>query len=476
MKKRFLVLAAVSAIVVTLVAVSCKRNIDQGNNFTPRATKAGHLDGAAGLPEATVPGVITGNVTLDAGHLWVLDSKCFVKSGGHLTIEEGTYVAAKKKSTSDSACAIIVTRGGQITAIGGQDNPIVFTSYESCPKSGDWGGVVLLGRAPLNRADTTIEGINKPSLPVEVSDVDYGGGGACQGDPMDNSGTLKYVRIEYAGTIISPDNELNGLTCGGVGAGTIISNVEVAYGNDDAFEFFGGTVNCDHLIALAPDDDAFDFDFGYNGSVQFAVSILKPGSGMDYSANPNGVESDNNATGDANTCKKTRPVISNMTVVGFCDSAAAATIPTAGLLNGAFFRRASAQYVHNSVFIGFPTGVNFSSPSAIDSAVNFQYNTVQAFNTVFVGTTPANNRAIRSAAANDPLIRLADPCDACSPDWKPLAGSTLLTDAVNFTGMSSFITPVTYRGAVAGSGAESLWPQQGWAKYDYEPYCIACGE
>jgi hypothetical protein len=219
----------------------------------------------------------------------------------------------------------------------------------------------------LNRADTTIEGINLPTVPTGI-DVNYGGGGACAGDVNDTSGILTYVRIEYAGAIISENNELNGLTCGGVGAGTVLDHIEVSYGNDDAFEFFGGTVNAKYLIALAPDDDAFDFDFGYQGNIQFALSVLKTGIG--YSANPNGIESDNNATG-ASACKATKATISNMTVIGVCDSSVAAAMSPL-LLNGAHIRRASEQVIRNSVFMGFPTGVLWQSAGSIASASAFQ--------------------------------------------------------------------------------------------------------
>jgi len=476
MKKQFLVLAAVATVVVTIVAVSCKRNLDAKGDFAPRATNAGWSN-PDGLPLDVVPSQVnTGQtVTLTADKCWVLTGKCFVDDGGVLEIEEGTRVEAVKAATSATSSAIVITRGGQIRARGNEEAPIIFTSHEDCPHSGDWGGIVLLGKAPLNRADTTIEGINLPTVPAGI-DVNYGGGGACAGDSLDNSGIIEFARIEYAGAVISPDNELNGLTCGGVGAGTKLEHIEVAYGNDDAFEFFGGTVNAKWIIALAPDDDAFDFDFGYTGSIQFAVSILHDTLG--YSANPNGIESDNNATGDCNTCKKTRARISNMTVVGLCDSTTERSIvgvPGGGLLNSSLFRRCSDVLVRNSVFMGFPIGPKFESAGSITSSANFQYNTVQAFTTL--NSMDATNRGIRSANANVSAINLVQPCSACNPDWRPVTGSTLLTDGVNFTGYPStfFNTSVTYRGACnSGNGADATWPKAPWTKYDYPPYCVLC--
>lgn len=472
MKKQFLVLAAVATTALTtVVAVSCKRSVDAKGEFAPRATHAGWSN-PDGLPEVTLPTVINTTVALSQDTLYVVDGKVFVNDGGVLEIPGGTRVEAKPGPTSELASAIVVTRGGKLNARGTASNPVVFTSHQSCPVSGDWGGIVLLGRAPLNRADTTIEGINLPTLPPNIN-VDYGGGGACQGDVNDNSGILTYVRIEYAGAIISENNELNGLTCGGVGAGTVLDHIEVAYGNDDAFEFFGGTVNAKYLIALAPDDDAFDFDFGYQGNIQFALSILNPSIG--YSANPNGIESDNNATG-ASACKATSATISNLTVIGVEDSTIAAGMSPL-LLNGAHIRRASEQLIRNSVFIGFPTGVLWQSAGSIASAPNFQYNTVQAFNTVSNGAVlDGTNRTIRSALANTSQINLSNPWDICgAPDFSPASTSTLVSDPVSFTGLSGFFSVVTYRGACnTGNGSDATWPSAFWTKYDYPPYCVAC--
>ncbi|HAN66285.1 MAG TPA: hypothetical protein DCQ34_08510, partial [Chitinophagaceae bacterium] len=128
---------------------------------------------------------------------------------------------------------------------------------------GDWGGIVLLGNAPTNRSTTPIieGGINSQ----------YGGN-----IPTDNSGVLKYVRIEFAGIAADPNSEINGLTLGGVGSGTTLENIQVSYGNDDAYEFFGGTVNAKNLIAFATADDDYDFDFGYTGRIQFGITLRDP--------------------------------------------------------------------------------------------------------------------------------------------------------------------------------------------------------
>jgi hypothetical protein len=480
MKKQFLVLAAIVTVTVTtIVAISCKRNLDQGAGFTPRATEAATWYNIT-KPEHTLPQVISSNMTLSDTALWILDGKVYVTNGATLTIESNTFIAAKKKSTNDSASALIITRGSKLNANGTNARPITFTSYNTCPSSGDWGGIVLLGRSCLNRADTTIEGINLPSVPPGV-DINYGGGGACVcSNPNDTSGVLRFVRIEYAGASIAPNNELNGLTCGGVGAGTVLENIEVAYGADDAFEFFGGNVNAKYLIALAPDDDAFDFDFGYIGSIQFAVSILKQGddacgNDIDYSSSANGIES-SSAPNCVVACRSTRPVISNMTVIGFSDSLAAITPPQV-LRNAALFNTASGAVVRNSLFMGFPNGVRGDCQPSIDSInARFGNNTVQGFQTTQINVAvAASNRLIRSNPANVAAINLLDPNDACSPDFRPGAGSTLTTDPVNYAGLPAFIVPKTYRGACAsGFGTDAQWAMATWVKYAYPPYCVCC--
>lgn len=466
MKKQFLVLAAIAtaAITTTIVASSCKRNLDSG--FAPRSTHAG--PNPLGLPEKKIPNIIRQDLFLANDTCWILDGKVYVDDGAILTIQSGARVEAEAHGTGDStayASALIVTRGSQIFADGQECESIVFTSHEANPKSGDWGGIVLLGDAPLNRADTTIEGIDLPTLPVGI-DVNYGGGGRNQGDTLDNSGILRYVRIEYAGAVIEEGNELNGLTCGGVGKNTTLDFIEVAWGNDDAFEFFGGNVNAYHLIAYVPDDDAFDFDFGYRGRVQFGVSVLNDTE--NYSSNPNGIESDNNATGALDELR-TRPLVSNLTVIGVESGSVASA---KGLLNGAHFRRASSIAVRNSIFIGFPTGVLLQSvPTQNDSVgvdpVGFKYNLVQAFGTPANPVFGGGNTWYTGGSANANTL-INNPFSTTAPDFRLGSGSPALTGA-NFGGFPTGGTAagefdaVSYRGAFDGS---TDWTAC-WAKFDY---------
>ncbi|THU39211.1 hypothetical protein FAM09_11900 [Niastella caeni] len=445
-----------SVAVLAVAATACKKNgIDKG--FSPRSTFAGPY-----VDTVVLPLTITADRFLAKDTLYVLDGKCYVTNNATLILQEGTHVEAVKKSTNDSASALIVTRGAQLFAAGTPEDPIVFTSHQASPATGDWGGIVLLGNAPLNRADATVEGINLPSVPAGV-DVNYGGGGAGLGDVDHSAGQLEYVRIEYAGASIAQDNELNGLTCGGVGAGTVLNHIEVAYGNDDAFEFFGGTVNAYYLFALAPDDDAFDFDFGYRGHIQYALSVLD--AGENYSANPNGIESDNNATG-ATDEPRTKAIISNMTVIGVETSSQAASL---GLLNGAQFRRHSSYEVRNSIFMGFPTGLALASAGSQADFANYSYNLVHGFNAVINPATitlPVSNGQYVSSNANT-NIQLADPFNG---DFRPLATSPALSLGTNYTGLPSDFEVQSYRGAfgafVSGDATANNW-LAGWTRLNY---------
>lgn len=329
MNKFFLGAAALS-----VLAVACTKdskladgNSKQSLNATAKTTFVG-ID--------TIGGVIESGETrtLSNDTVYFLDGKLFVNDGGVLEIPAGTTIYGIKKATPALASAIVVCRGGTINANGTSDKPIIMrpnTYPNSLP--GDWGGVVLLGRAQHNQAtDPTIEGINLPTLPAGVN-VNYGGT-----NNLDNSGTFQYVRIEYAGAIVTPNNELNGLTLGSVGALTNINHVMVTYGADDGFEWFGGTVNGSYLISFANNDDLFDFDFGYRGRLQFCLGYISETLPGGYGPNTNGIESDNDATGSLNV-PTTFPRISNMTLVGRQTRVQATTQVPNRLWFGAHFRR-----------------------------------------------------------------------------------------------------------------------------------------
>ena len=200
--------------------------------------------------------VFTGKQTLKKG-TYLLKGWVYIADGAELTIEPGTIIKGDKQSKA----ALIAERGGKLIAKGTATEPIVFTSEEAAGsrKPGDWGGVILCGKAKNNQTQLQIEGGPR---------TQHGGN-----DDADNSGALSYVRIEFAGYPFQKDKEINGLTLGSVGSGTQIDHVQVSYSNDDSFEWFGGTANCKYLVAYKGWDDDFDTDNGFSGKVQYGLSI-----------------------------------------------------------------------------------------------------------------------------------------------------------------------------------------------------------
>lgn len=311
-----------------------------------------------------VTAAITKNTTWKSTNIYVIAGPIYVKSGATLTIEPGTVIKGKSTVSNSS---LIIQRGAKIIARGTASNPIVFTSDKTAGNRniGDWGGVILLGKAKINPAGgvTNIEGL------AASLDNEYGGT-----DDEDNSGVMTYCRIEFAGYIFAPDKEINGLTFGAVGRGTTINHIQVSYSNDDSYEWFGGTVNATHLVAYRGLDDDFDTDFGYSGTLQFCLGIRDKNI-SDQSANSTseGFESDNEGTGtDSTITPKTKAVFSNFTIIGPYrgDASFNETVAT-----GSFkFRRAmrirrnSNLRVFNSVFTDFQSGVFIDGDLCVKNA------------------------------------------------------------------------------------------------------------
>jgi hypothetical protein len=311
----------------------------------------------------TLTGTINTTTTLTADKVWTLKGYVYVTDGAKLIIQPGTTIV----SDISEKGALCIERGAQIIAEGTATKPIVFTSGKAVGERtpGDWGGIVILGRAKTNRtSEPTIEG---------------GIGRAFGGtNDFDNSGVLKYVRIEYAGIAAMPNSEINALTLGGVGSGTIIENVQTIYANDDAFEFFGGTVNAKNLYAFATADDDFDFDFGYTGTITNGVAKRDP-QFVDSGDAGNGVECDNDGTGSS-AQPITHPKLLNMVLVGPNVSTALANHNL-----GLRFRRATQFTMKNSVIWGWMKGglsleSNETAQFVKDGVSVFENNSVGTFN------------------------------------------------------------------------------------------------
>lgn len=391
-----------------------------------------------GATTATLAGDITSNMTLDATKVYLISGFVYVKSGAVLTIPAGTVLRGDKATKA----TIIVTKGSKLEAKGTAAQPVIFTSNQAAGSRdyGDWGGVILLGNAPINPTGgtATIEGgVNNAN-----NDGAYGGTSAA-----DNSGIMTYCRLEFGGVAFQPDNEINGLTLGGVGSGTKLSHIQVSYAGDDAIEWFGGTVDADHLITFRTWDDDYDTDFGFSGRVQFGVALRDPK--IADKSGSNGFESDNDGTGSDNG-PFTSAVFSNMTIIGpgaNADLTNAATF-NANFKRGMHLRRNSRENVFNSVIIGYPVGIlldgsktvgainagtidfksiilacNKKSLDTVSSRVAFpNFDITTWFNTA------GYNNSIKTNCTDVMLGSYA----LTSPNFLPQTGSPLLSTPVDF--------------------------------------------
>ena len=421
-----------------------------------------------------------------ANKIYLLKGFVYVTDGATLTIEPGTIIKGDKATKG----TLVITRGAKISAVGTVDKPIVFTSNLPAGgrSAGDWGGVILLGKAPVNPTTTpNIEGgLDPKGDPAKY--IQYGGT-----DANDNSGTLKYVRIEYAGIPFSPDNEINGLTMGGVGAGTTLDYIEVYKSGDDSFEWFGGTVTAKHLISIGAQDDDFDTDFGFSGKVQFGLA-QRAQVIADFSGS-NGFESDNDASGSNNT-PQTGAIFSNMTIVGPLLSPTTTSGINANFQHAAQIRRNSSMSLLNSLLLNYTEGVYFDDglpAGPLNSSSNYLAGrSVVANNLVFACNSKSNEVKGQNKASFEALLRGANTFDNAqsavdvltdplkygsdfksstdknfgSPNFTVKSGSVAASTASvftspKFTGDAFFDKTVTYLGAFGATD----W-SAGWASYD----------
>ena len=454
-----------------MLSVSC-RKIQEDVYVT------GGTGGTGNTQENTVlEGKISKDRTLKAGNTYTIRGIVYVTNGAVLTVEPGTVVHGETSSKG----ALVITKGSKIIADGTKDKPIVFTSDATAPKRGDWGGVVICGNAPTNASFNGQQGIGQ----VEGGVNNGEGLGLYGGTAVtDNSGVLRYVRIEYAGYAYLPDNELNGLTLAGVGSGTTIDYVEIYKANDDAIECFGGNVNLRHTIFISTLDDDFDTDNGFSGTVQFGI-VLRDSSIADISKSE-GFESDNDANGSA-LLPQTAAVYSNITLIG--PMATKTNKGNSLYLCAAQIRRNSSISIFNSVLMGWPTGLLIDASKGLPVDNNIKANTLFVYNTVIAGcnkptdysassTTPTGwtatdvNTWFTAAASGNTILNTTDEVkltaafNYTNPDFNPQTGSPLLNGA-SFTHSklaTPLFTPTTYRGAVGTAGtAEGDW-WKGWSK------------
>jgi len=440
MKKQFLFLS-----MLLMTVMSYAQDITSYRGAFAPAPEAQWTDGwvnwdpqntAYGATNVTVSGSITSNTTWTSNNIYKISGIVYVNSGATLTIQAGTVIRGDETVANSS---LFVARGGKLIAIGTACNPIVFTSNKAIGSraKADWGGIVLLGNA-----------INNQGVNVQIE-------GTAAGEPRnfhggtndaDNSGTLKYVRIEYGGYVFAANNEINALTMGSVGSGTTIDYVQASFGNDDAFEWFGGSVNCKHLVAYRCLDDDFDTDFGFHGLVQYGLSVKDPAiADAPAVSTSEGFESDNDAAGSA-LSPKTSARFYNITQIGAfrCSSNAGPLVqPTAdGFRRGLRLRRNTELKIFNSIFMNNWRGIVLDAPTLANGNAGFQNNIIagdfstvwttpyagvalageDANSTAFLNTSAFSNTIVTGAANTCSL--LTNPWSFTNPDFRPNSAYT----------------------------------------------------
>jgi hypothetical protein len=439
-------------------------------------------------PAATTPTVdvttdITANTTWTADKVYVLKGFIHVANGATLTIQPGTRIVGDFNTVGSS---LFILRGAKINAQGTETNPIVFTSSRTPGQrqAGDWGGLVIVGNGVINRAapiilEGTGTGASNPA-------VDYAGGN----NNADNSGVLKYVRIEFAGYATAPDAELNTLTLAAVGSGTEISYVQSLNGLDDSFEFFGGAVDAKYMVSYNSGDDHFDASEGYVGRIQFGIAyqtrtvVPRPAAG-NVSQDPQGIENDGCAGAGCgsgqNSTPLTIPMFANFTVVG-----PPSTVTNSSGNIGMMLRRGTGGfYVNNVVARWSRAGMSLRDQPTLDRATagdlvlkNLLFaevpvvcqpqtgSTVQGcVNFAANGITEALTTTMTSLFVAVPN---GEPTGAAQLDWTPATGSAAATGGLDpFTGSvatkaGGFVTSTAFRGA-AGPPFPKWW--QGWTNF-----------
>jgi hypothetical protein len=486
MKKTVLLAAAF----VALIATSCRKIEMDGGGSTVIAPPT-----TPGVQTIVLKGRIDKDTVLREGNNYILSGIVYIVNNATITVQPG--VTVKGDYTGASVATLVITRGAKIIADGTQEKPIVFTSNSPVPRSGDWGGIVICGKAQVNTAFTGTgggAGILEIEGGINNSFGDGLAGGGATPNNADNSGILRYVRIEYAGYAYQPDKENNSLTMAAVGSGTVIDYVQVTYAKDDAFEWFGGTVNCKHLIAYKTQDDDFDSDNGYSGKVQFGI-VLRDSTIADISRSE-AFESDNDASGSINS-PQTKAVFSNLTLIG--PRATLANNGNSLYLAAAHIRRNTGVSIYNSVILGWPAGILIDARNGravesniLDSTIRFKNNTIAGCGNVngtdvvsysFIASTAnaskwntdsvkakfSNTAFSNTVLANVSDAKLIAPFSYSAPDFLPFGGSNgyqpILTGA-SFTdpALTSGFNVVKFRGACDAAGVDAFW-WKGWTRF-----------
>ncbi|MBX2957593.1 MAG: hypothetical protein KF846_15620 [Cyclobacteriaceae bacterium] len=434
------------------------------------------------------PGNLTSQ-TLDATKRYLLKGQVFIPSGVTVTIPAGTVILGDKATKA----TLVVEKGGVLNCNGTAAAPVVMTSAQGVNErdKGDWGGLVILGRAFTNQ-NTSAEDAGSPS--IEGIDPPKRFGSNVRTNDGESSGTYRYLRVEYAGIELSPNNETNSITMGGLGSGTVMEYTMVSFGGDDGFEWFGGANNGKYLVSHSTWDDDFDGDFGWSGKVQFGLVVRNPFAADQSQSNAFEIDNGPNDT-DTGAGTYTTGTFSNITVYGPRDHATR-TISANNVHNMDLRRRVAAS-IFNSVITGFPTGLRFNQPSVLanyQNGLGVLAHNIQVSNTQFAagtGVAVGDVQAYWETAAlgNSSLAAPASGAETAfwgdlglrvdnffaryqtstypsNPNFTLPSGTvTIATGAAftnaKFTGDTFFDKTVTYRGAF---GTTTDWTD-GWAEF-----------
>ena len=392
---------------------------------------------------AIITGEIKENTTLSKGNNYILKAGVHVKSGATLTIEEG--VTVKSDPNEPVAAYLLIEPGAKIKAIGTENAPIVFTSGKANPKTQDWGGIILAGKAPIN-----VEG--------GVAASEMGAGVSYGGTHVnDNSGVMKYVRVEYTGKKSNADKEHNGFTFEGVGAGTILEHLSVFKGADDGIEFFGGTVNLKYAVVYGAEDDSFDWTYGWSGKGQFWVAI----QGDDFA--DRGIEADNNGKNNL-ASPFSNPMLSNITLVGSIkaqtdDGAGSAEV---GKTRAMKLREGTKGVLQNIVAYGFHSGIE------VEHEQTFKNMNDGSLVLTGIDIFTAKPWSYKGYIGTDKPFEKADANNQSGTDVKPSYISGVYigsseTNASDPTKLDKWFDAAPYRGAVESTVKN--WVNKGsWAR------------
>ncbi|HEX6749491.1 MAG TPA: fibronectin type III domain-containing protein [Longimicrobium sp.] len=429
-------------------------------------------------PVVTISTDITSNRRFDSDSVYVLGAFVHVANGATLTIEEGTRIEGLPNS------ALFILRGAKILAIGTAQKPIVFTSNRPAGQRqpGDWGGLIIVGNGVINRADPILlEGSNTGGTNYAVT---YSGGG----NNADDSGELRYVRVEFAGFGPAPDQELNSFTFAAVGSGTRLSFLQSMAGLDDSYEWFGGAVDAKYLVSYESGDDHFDASEGFSGRNQFLIAyqdtIIPPRNGAgNTSSDPQGIENDGcngaNCVNGFASQPYTVPIFANFTLVGLRNTPV--SIPAAGG-RGMVLRRGTGGYYVNGIVARWPVAISIRDAATNDhlTAGDLQLKNILSVENATLFEAGADRysvdqaaNGIETSAATTSSLFTALPAPTAahtvaSFDWTPAAGSPALTGGLaTFTGglatkAGTVVMGTAFRGAVDPAGAK-WW--QGWTTY-----------